>query len=156
MGVCRRWVPDLNEDTYIGADGKLLADEIRAVRKTSLPVVLVHENDDARRGCAFKTFFETTPQDLIDGGLYRAIAVAFMSGEAHRRVSHTLLAQRLGAATPNASKGRCSLWVRAESARLVAWLGKRAKRLVPRCRLRLARQVVQARKRGCASRRPDV
>ena len=38
-----------------------------------------------------------TLQDLIDAGLYKALAIAFVFGDAHRKVSHALLAKVLGA-----------------------------------------------------------
>ena len=87
----------LNQQTYLGRMGNALVDEIRTARRARLPIVLVHENDAEKHGCEFGTFFRTTPQDLIDGGLYKAIAIAFMSGEAHRKVSRALLAKDLGA-----------------------------------------------------------
>ena len=67
--------------------------------------MLVHETDAERDGCAFDTFFKTTPQDLIDGGLYDTLAELFVSGEAHRKLSYALLAKKLGAEAPR-SVGR--------------------------------------------------
>jgi len=64
----------LNEDTYEGDAGMLLADELRAVRggrgqaatqfftssnRSTLPIVMVHENDPGRGGCEFGHFFAT-------------------------------------------------------------------------------------------------
>jgi len=86
----------LNEQTYVGDNGAL-ARELREARTAGLPTVMIHEKDSARGGCEFGNFFETTPQDLIDGGLYSALATAFESGEAHRVVSHKLFAKNLGA-----------------------------------------------------------
>ena len=97
----------LNHKTFVGADGEKLAEEVRRARRDKkLPVILVHENDEAdgRDGCEFARFFGTTPSDLIDGGLYGTIAVAFMPGHAHRRVSYALCAKALGAGKE--SKGR--------------------------------------------------
>jgi hypothetical protein len=31
----------------------------------------VHENDPERHGCEFSHFFESTPQSLIDAGIYK-------------------------------------------------------------------------------------
>ena len=43
-------------------------------------------------------FFQTTPPDLVADGLYKALAIAFMKGEKHRKVSYLLLAKsNLGA-----------------------------------------------------------
>jgi hypothetical protein len=53
---------------------------------------MIHERDEARRGCDFEVFFVTTPQDLLDVGLYNGgLATAFVSGENHHKVSHTLV-----------------------------------------------------------------
>jgi len=87
----------LSKKTFVGAQGEALAREVSKARAAGLPVVLVHENDGARGGCAFDTLFQTTPQDLINDGLYHTLAVPFMSGDAHRRLSYALLAKELGA-----------------------------------------------------------
>ena len=75
------------------AAGEAFAKEVRTARAVGLPIVMVHENDEDREGCDFATFFRTTPQDLIDDGLYKALAIAFMSGAAHRNVSCALLSR---------------------------------------------------------------
>ena len=86
----------LNEHTFADDDGAL-AKEVRTARTLGLPIVMIHENDRARHGCEFSTFFETTPKDLLAGGLYSALAIAFMPGSAHREVSQKLCAQSMGA-----------------------------------------------------------
>jgi len=86
----------LNQQTYLEAAGESLVRELKAARAAGLRIAMMHENDDARQGCEFGTFFGTTPQELIDDGLYRALAIAFVSGEAHRQVSHALFAKELG------------------------------------------------------------
>ena len=68
--------------------GTASADKIR--------VVLVHENDPDKGGCEFGTFFGTTPQALIDEGIYKEIAIALHTPP-HRAVSLALVAQALGA-----------------------------------------------------------
>ena len=50
--------------------------QVRTAREKSLPIVLVHELDLSRDGCAFDHFFKTTPQELINDGLYNMIAIA--------------------------------------------------------------------------------
>ena len=59
--------------------------------------------------------FKTTPQDLVNGGLYETLAVSFVSGTAHRKLSHALLAKKLGA---EAVKGSLSARLRSEMTRL--------------------------------------
>ena len=68
--------------------GAASADKIR--------IVLVHEADPAKGGCEFGTFFGTTPQGLIDEGIYKDIAIALHTPP-HRAVSLALVAQALGA-----------------------------------------------------------
>ena len=68
--------------------GTASADKIR--------IVLVHENDPSKRGCEFGTFFATTPQGLIEEGIYKEIAIALHTPP-HRAVSLALVAQALGA-----------------------------------------------------------
>jgi hypothetical protein len=68
--------------------GSASADKIR--------IVLVHEADPAKGGCEFGTFFGTTPQGLIDEGIYKDIAIALHTPP-HRAVSLVLVAQALGA-----------------------------------------------------------
>jgi hypothetical protein len=55
---------------------------------------MVHENDEAAGGCEFARFFESTPQDLIADGLYKALAYAWYP-EPFRAVSVALVAQAL-------------------------------------------------------------
>ena len=57
---------------------------------------MVHENDPSKSGCEFGTFFATTPQGLIDEGIYKDIAIALHTPP-HRAVSLALVAQALGA-----------------------------------------------------------
>jgi hypothetical protein len=84
MRELRRMGSSLNER---GA-GAASADKIR--------IVLVHEVDPAKGGCEFGTFFATTPEGLVDEGIYTDIAIALHTPP-HRAVSLTLVAQALGA-----------------------------------------------------------
>lgn len=89
----------LSKKTFQGSKGDGLAHEVLAARAAGMPVILVHECDGERDGCAFSTFLQTTPHDLIHSGLYNEIAEPFTSGETHRKLSYTLLAKKLGATT---------------------------------------------------------
>ena len=62
----------LNKDTWV-EQGEVLERDVRAARKVQagLKVVMVHENDQEKGGCEFGDFFGTTPQELIDDGIYR-------------------------------------------------------------------------------------
>ena len=46
-----------------------------------LPLLMLHEMNPDAGGCEFDRFFETTPQDLIAGGLYRSLACALHHGD---------------------------------------------------------------------------
>ena len=81
----------------MGPVGDAFADEVRHARAEGLPIVMSHEADPQRHGCDFSTFFRSTPQDLIGSGLYKELAIAFVSGEGHRDVSRKILAKALGA-----------------------------------------------------------
>ena len=98
----------LNDKTFVGAQGDALASEVSKALAAGLPVVLVHESDPSRGGCAFEVFFQTTPQKLIDGGLFNTLAEPFVSGEAHRKLSHALLAKKLGAEVGAGAASRLS------------------------------------------------
>ena len=52
----------LNNNTFVGPAGEALADEVRAALKVDMPLLMLHENDEANGGCPFARFFETTPQ----------------------------------------------------------------------------------------------
>merc|ERR1712086_212353 len=70
--------------------------EVGSASAAKIRIVLVHEADPAKGGCEFGTFFGTTPQGLIDEGIYKDIAIALHTPP-HRAVSLALVAQALGA-----------------------------------------------------------
>ena len=91
----------LNDQTYLGEAGQRLVEQLRLARAGGVKVVMVHENDAARGGCAFAIFFDgRTPEVLKD--LYADLAVALYSG-AFWPVSVALVAKALGAG--KASRG---------------------------------------------------
>ena len=63
----------LNKDTWV-EQGEVLERDVRAARKlkASLTTLMVHENDTEKGGCKFDDFFGTTPQELINDGIYRS------------------------------------------------------------------------------------
>ena len=87
----------LNANTFLDAAGVQLAEELRKARAAMMPIVMCHEKDLERDGCEFGRFFGTTPQDLIDDGLYKALAIAAHPGMEHRAASLALLAKAFGA-----------------------------------------------------------
>ncbi|KAL1527880.1 hypothetical protein AB1Y20_009256 [Prymnesium parvum] len=92
----------LSKDTFAGNSGARLAAEIRMARKRRIPFVLVHENDVARGGCEFSWVLDSTPQDLVQDGLYKEqLAIPLMRSD-HREVSFALVARKL------AEQGRCN------------------------------------------------
>ena len=62
----------LKKDTWV-EQGDVLERDVRAARtrRAGLKVLVVHENDEEKGGCEFGDFFGTTPQELIDDGIYR-------------------------------------------------------------------------------------
>jgi len=66
----------LNKATWVEQSEELERD-VRAARKlqADLKVVLVHENDKEKGGCEFGDFFGTTPQELINDGIYRLACI---------------------------------------------------------------------------------
>ena len=62
----------LNHHTWV-EQGEVLERDVRAARQlqAGLKVIMVHENDQEKGGCEFGDFFGTTPQELIDDGIYK-------------------------------------------------------------------------------------
>ena len=77
--TCNHMLLYLCKETFVGDSGRRLAHEVREATRLSLDIVMVHECDPDKNGCPFAQFFRTTPEDLVSGGLYGAIAVC------HRR-----------------------------------------------------------------------
>ena len=88
----------LNRDTFVGAQGDALADEIRYIfglpgggrdvgaelgsnPTPCVKVVMMHEQDEGRGACEFDRFLHVTPKDLVIGGLYKPIALSMYAGE---------------------------------------------------------------------------
>jgi len=96
----------LNKDTWV-EQGEVLERDVRAARtlQAGLKVVMVHENDKEKGGCEFGDFFGTTPQELIDDGIYSDIAIALHTLP-HRAISLALVAQALGAIKEKGRLGR--------------------------------------------------
>ena len=73
------------------------------IRLLGVELLLAHEmpgiDQDERHGIEFASFFRSTPQRLLDAGIYVNIAVP-LRGAAFRPVSLAMLAQKLGAAQP--------------------------------------------------------
>ena len=63
----------LNDKTWV-EQGDVLERDVRTAREgqSGLKIVMVHENDPKKGGCDFGLIFSTTPQELIDGGIYRS------------------------------------------------------------------------------------
>ena len=71
----------LNEETW---SDERLGEQVKQARADKLPIVMAHENDPTRGGCLFAKFFETTPQELIAGGLYSSqVARSCFPGRHH-------------------------------------------------------------------------
>jgi len=87
----------LNDNTFVEKPkAKRLEAEIRAAIACGIPVVMIHENDPFKGGCAFSRFFDSTPPALITDGLYSELAIPFHP-KPHLLVSMKLLEKALGA-----------------------------------------------------------
>lgn len=89
----------LNDRTYLNEAGERLAEELRSIRQEGSPtkICMVHENDLARGGCNFGIFFDgRTPQDLLQDGLYKALAIALYPDQFFP-VSVAMVAKAIGA-----------------------------------------------------------
>lgn len=106
----------LNKDTFCGDEGRLLASQVRAIlshnekltKETSdlrVNIFLAHECDLGLDGCEFRLFFSTTPNDLIESGIYSQIAIA-LHAHPFRRVSLSIAAQKLA----NCGKKKSGGW----------------------------------------------
>lgn len=95
----------LNADTFEGAKGEAFAAELRHIlglpgggrsaqgdddknltlqEREPVPlvkVIMVHEQEDKRGGCAFDRFLHVTPRDLVMGSLYKPIAISHYGGD---------------------------------------------------------------------------
>jgi len=87
----------LNKNTFMGEDCDRLAKELEVAIVEGLQVKMAHEKDEGRFGCAFSTFFQTTPQELIDQDFTRSwpLRIGFVGSELHRFVSQKLFAKAL-------------------------------------------------------------
>ena len=79
----------------------------------------MHENDEGKGGCPFAAFFESTPQELPDDGIFSDIAIALHTPP-HREVTH-YNTPNLG---PTSDRG-FTLGPRSEEPRRVPSLGPR-------------------------------
>ena len=100
----------LNQNTWLEDDGERLAEQVKQAREDKLKIVMAHENDPEKGGCIFARFFETTPQELINDGLYRDMAHpcfprAWPHHEARALSVHTLFASE----ARSARRVMCSL-----------------------------------------------
>jgi hypothetical protein len=80
--------PNLNPNPNPNPNPNL--NQVRAARANGFPIIMVHENDEAAGGCEFARFFESTPQDMIADGLYKALAYAWYP-DPFRQVSVALV-----------------------------------------------------------------
>ena len=134
MEVAAQMLVYLNGRTWVSwhDDDDAFANEVgRAIRR-GIPLLLAHEmpgmGQDARHGVEFATFFETTPQQLLDADVYSGVAVP-LKGAGLRPASLALLAQKLGSAqaeaTPQLGRLPGRSWLRACADGLQRQFGRR-------------------------------
>ena len=89
-----------------GEDSRLFAAEVREAMRLGVPLLLAHEmpgiGQESRDPVDFGAFFKcaegTTPQELLDHGIYSKIALALKGGE-WREVSMSMVANAIAKAT---------------------------------------------------------
>jgi hypothetical protein len=121
----------LNWNTWEGDAGTRLADEVRAAMKAGIPLRMIHENDERRDGCEFARFFITTPPDLVDDGLYKALAFSWMAPP-YRVISIKMtLKKQMGAVLAGGRKYTSGLGAR-DSSRRSNWSNNFSRRTTTR------------------------
>eukprot|EP00964_Phaeocystis_antarctica_P141738 scaffold106832_cov68-Phaeocystis_antarctica.AAC.1 len=89
--------PRCTGKTFLGEAGAKLGKELLAAKRAGFPILMLHENDPAKHGCEFSVFFDgRTPSDLMQEGIYSALALALYPGE-FQATSVALAALALGA-----------------------------------------------------------
>ena len=89
--------PRCTGKTFLGEAGAKLGKELLAAKRAGFPILMLHENDPAKHGCEFSIFFDgRTPSDLMQEGIYSALALALYPGE-FQATSVALAALALGA-----------------------------------------------------------
>jgi hypothetical protein len=120
----------LNERTWEGSDGQQLADIVRVAMQKSFSILMVHETDEQLGGIEFSHFFQCTPSDLVDNGLYATIAIALHRAP-HREVSLALVARACDALPSNLrhlSKAQKQLYKSSHHAHMAAYRAKHLQR----------------------------
>ena len=69
----------LNRATWSNVGEQLLR-QVKQAREAGLPIVMAHEQDPEKDSCAFDVFFQTTPQELLQGGIYNDLARSLLPG----------------------------------------------------------------------------
>ena len=69
----------LNRATWSDVGEQLLR-QVKQAREAGLPIVMAHEQDPEKDSCAFDVFFQTTPQELLQGGIYNDLARSLLPG----------------------------------------------------------------------------
>ena len=85
--------------------------------------LFAQENDATLGACEFGRFFQVTPPDLLNSGIYASLAIAFHDGS-FRDVSAALLAVKLGAKRCARDRRRASIGL-VQTARVAPNLPKR-------------------------------
>lgn len=120
MASCDLLLIYLNGKTWTSGDrSEAFADEVKTAMSgtANVPLLLAHEMPSAvdvgatRHSVEFKSFFGSTPEELIRMGIYHDVAIALKGGE-WRRTSAAMVAQRLGATKGGWAIGCARGWER--------------------------------------------
>jgi len=87
----------LNQNTFRGEHADQFAEGVRVARAAGLTIAMIHELDPQRGGCPFDSIIRSSPDDLVDSGLYRELAIPFPASDRHRKLAHMFFAKQIGA-----------------------------------------------------------
>ena len=105
----------LNKNMFNGDTGMHLANHVRKAMESGMSMLLVHETVPERNGCEFDHFLFTTPEDLLDLGIYSTLASPLYSVEGEIEVGFVMLYRALTGSVDDDLLGETLRLVRTKS-----------------------------------------
>ena len=97
--------PGTDVDRRCDVEEPEIAATVRRARAAGVPIVMVHEQEEACGGCPFERFVYQTPYDLIAGGLYNELAVALHPSPEETAVALVQVFQKLASTAKDGAPG---------------------------------------------------
>jgi hypothetical protein len=120
----------LNDRTF--GDGGATAQLVRDAMDAGVTMVLVQELDPGLGACAFRRFFDVTPNELLkQRKLFDTLAVPLYPSEAHRAVSILYVVRAMGASPPRFWQRAAAAPKRSDAGRPFRRFWQRRKRAPP-------------------------